>query len=76
MESFINILIALIAIFHLYILWLEMFAWETRGVKVFKSFPSDLFASTKALAANMGIYNGFLAAGFLAITESPLQTFC
>lgn len=61
----IRIIIALLAVIHLYIMFFEMFAWETRGVKVFKSFPSDLFASTKALAANMGIYNGFLAAGLI-----------
>jgi putative membrane protein len=32
-----NVLITLIALFHIYILWLEMFAWETRGPKVFSS---------------------------------------
>lgn len=44
-------------------MWFEMFAWETRGRKVFKHFPKELFASTKPLAANQGLYNGFLAAG-------------
>ena len=58
-------LIALIAILHLYILWLEMFAWETRGPKVFRSFPRDLFPKTKVMAANQGLYNGFLAAGLI-----------
>jgi putative membrane protein len=61
----IKILIALVAFIHIYILWLEMFAWETRGRKVFKSFPSDLFTPTKAMAANQGLYNGFLAAGLI-----------
>ena len=42
-----------------------MFAWETRGPKVFKKFPKDLFPKTKALAANQGLYNGFLAAGLI-----------
>ena len=60
-----KLLIGLIAVFHLYFLWFEMFAWETRGKKVFKSFPSDLFAKTKTLAANQGLYNGFLAAGLI-----------
>lgn len=59
------ILIALIAALHFYIAWFEMFAWETRGPKVFTSFPADLFAPTKAMAANQGLYNGFLAAGLL-----------
>lgn len=60
-----QILIALIAALHLYILWLEMFAWESRGPKVFRQFPTSLFAPTKVLAANQGLYNGFLAAGLI-----------
>ena len=60
-----NILVALVALIHLYILWLEMFAWTTRGRKVLKTFPKDLFEPTKALAANQGLYNGFLAAGLI-----------
>lgn len=59
------ILVALIAALHLYIAWFEMFAWETRGPKVFSSFPAELFKPTKAMAANQGLYNGFLAAGLL-----------
>jgi putative membrane protein len=59
------ILIALIAIIHLYILWFEMFAWTTRGPKVFASFPKDLFEPTKSMAANQGLYNGFLSAGLI-----------
>ncbi|MBK9013436.1 MAG: DUF1304 domain-containing protein [Saprospiraceae bacterium] len=61
-----QILIAVVAIEHFYILWLEMFAWETRGKKVFKgSLKPELFAPTKTLAANQGLYNGFLAAGLV-----------
>lgn len=56
-------LIGLVALIHSYILVFEMFLWETRGPKVFTSFPTDLFAPTKILAANQGLYNGFLAAG-------------
>ena len=59
----IKIIIGLVAIIHIYILWLEMFAWTTKGPKTFKKFPKELFAPTKALAANQGLYNGFLAAG-------------
>lgn len=65
METIIKILIGLIAFIHVYILWFEMFAWETRGPKVFKSFPKDLFSQTKELAANQGLYNGFLAVGLI-----------
>ncbi|WP_431162210.1 DUF1304 domain-containing protein [Flagellimonas beolgyonensis] len=58
-------IITLVALLHLYFLWLEMFAWTTRAKKVFKSFPENLFEPTKTLAANQGLYNGFLAAGLL-----------
>jgi len=61
-----TVLIGIIAIEHIYILWLEMFAWETRGKKVFRgSMPAELFTPTKTLAANQGLYNGFLAAGLI-----------
>lgn len=58
-----KILIGLVALIHTYILVFEMFLWESRGPKVFTSFPVELFAPTKTLAANQGLYNGFLAAG-------------
>lgn len=60
-----KIIIALIAIIHLYIMWLEMFGWMTRARKVFRKFPPELFAATKPMAANQGLYNGFLAAGLI-----------
>ncbi|MFA9189064.1 DUF1304 domain-containing protein [Flavobacterium magnesitis] len=60
-----EILIALVAIEHLYILYIEMFAWETKGKATFKTLSADLFRPTKGLAANQGLYNGFLAAGLL-----------
>jgi len=59
------ILIALIAALHFYIMWFEMFAWESRGPKVFRTLDKTLFAPTRAMAANQGLYNGFLAAGLL-----------
>lgn len=59
------VLIALIALLHLYIAWFEIFAWETRGPKVFSSFADDLFSKTLAMAANQGLYNAFLAAGLI-----------
>ncbi|MDQ0108426.1 putative membrane protein [Chitinophaga terrae (ex Kim and Jung 2007)] len=60
-----KIFIALVAIEHIFILWMEMFAWETVGKKVFKTLPAELFKPTRALAANQGLYNGFLAAGLI-----------
>lgn len=59
------IFVAAIAALHVYVLWFEMFAWESRGPKVFPSFPKELFGQTKAMAANQGLYNGFLAAGLV-----------
>ncbi|WP_434036768.1 DUF1304 domain-containing protein [Formosa sp. 4Alg 33] len=60
-----QILTAIVALEHLYILWFEMFAWDTVGKKTFDSLPAELFKTTKVLAANQGLYNGFLAAGLL-----------
>ncbi|KAK3349036.1 hypothetical protein B0T25DRAFT_457358 [Lasiosphaeria hispida] len=52
-----------IATLHIYILVLEMFLWtKPRGRKAFK-LTADFAEKTKALAANQGLYNGFLAAG-------------
>lgn len=65
MKIIVQILIAIVASEHLYFLWLEMFAWETKGKEVFKTFPPNLFKPTKVLAANQGLYNGFLAAGLI-----------
>ena len=68
-----KILIAVVAIEHLYILWLEMFAWTTAGKRTFKSMSADMFEKTKSMAANQGLYNGFLSAGLiwsLLITDS------
>jgi len=58
-------LVALIAILHLYIAWFEIFAWVARGPNVFQSLPPDLFPPTKAMAANQGLYNAFLAVGLI-----------
>jgi putative membrane protein len=61
-----KILIAIIAFEHLYILFVEMFAWETKGKKAFAGvLPNELFGATKVMAANQGLYNGFLAAGLI-----------
>lgn len=66
MELAAKIFTGLVALEHLYILWLEMFAWETKGKETFKgSLAPEMFAPTKTLAANQGLYNGFLAAGLI-----------
>ena len=62
----ISALVAFIALEHIYILYMEMFAWETLGKKTFKgAMPDELFKPTKTLAGNQGLYNGFLAAGLI-----------
>lgn len=65
MEILAKIFIGIVAVEHIYILWLEMFAWTTRGPKVFRSVPKHLFKETEAMAKNQGLYNGFLAAGLI-----------
>lgn len=58
-----KILVALVAFEHLYILYLEMFLWtKPAGLKSFGTTPEQA-ESSKLLAANQGLYNGFLAAG-------------
>jgi putative membrane protein len=60
-----SVLVGLVALLHLYILVLEMFLWTTpRGRKAFGLTPEFAEAS-KVLAANQGLYNGFLAAGLI-----------
>jgi putative membrane protein len=60
-----QILIGLVALLHLYFLALEMFFWDKPlGRRVFNLTP-EFAAASKALAANQGLYNGFLAAGLI-----------
>jgi len=65
MHTLVNVLIVVVALLHLYFMVLEMFLWTTpTGRRVFGTTPEFAQAS-KALAANQGLYNGFLAAGLL-----------
>ena len=60
-----SVLIALVALIHVYFLLLEMMMWDRPfGRRVFGTTP-EFAAASKALAANQGLYNGFLAAGLL-----------
>ena len=60
-----NVLIGLVALLHLYFMYLEMVAWDTpAGRKAFKLTP-EFSAASKALAMNQGLYNGFLVAGLV-----------
>lgn len=60
------ILISFVAIAHFYFLILEMFLWTTpKGIKTFGLKSKTFAEETKVLAANQGLYNGFLAAGLV-----------
>lgn len=69
---------ALVALLHLGFLVLEMFLWtKPVGLRVFRQSP-DKAAATKVLAANQGLYNGFLAAGLawgLVAGSVPFKVF-
>jgi putative membrane protein len=59
------VMIVVVAALHLYFLALEMFLWQTPfGRRTFRTTP-EAAASSAVLAANQGLYNGFLAAGLL-----------
>jgi putative membrane protein len=60
-----NIVVALVALLHVYFLVLEMFLWDQpAGLKAFGQ-TLERAQATKVLAANQGLYNGFLAAGLV-----------
>lgn len=67
-----GILIALIAALHVYILVLEMFLWTTPRARRAFGTTAEFAEATKVLAANQGLYNGFLAAGLIwALIAGP-----
>lgn len=60
-----NAMVLLVALLHLWILVLEMFLWDTpKGRRIFGTTP-EFARDSRVLAANQGLYNGFLAAGLL-----------
>lgn len=75
-----NIVVALIALLHVYFLVLEMFLWtKPAGRKAF-GLSREQAEATKVLAANQGLYNGFLAAGLiwgllLGASGTPVKLF-
>ena len=63
---FTTILIAFVALEHIYILVLEMFLWtRPRTLKIFGIKSKELAKDTRVLAANQGLYNGFLVVGLV-----------
>ncbi|WP_439616623.1 DUF1304 domain-containing protein [Shinella sp.] len=75
MQAIATILVAIVAIEHVYILILEMVLWTTpRGLKAF-GMTSAQAEATRVLAANQGLYNGFLAAGLFWALLHPDPAF-
>ena len=66
-----RILIALVALEHIYFLVLEMFLWTTPRTRAAFGMTAAQAEQTKVLAANQGLYNGFLAAGLLWAFFAP-----
>jgi len=65
MSAIANGLVALVSALHVYFLILEMFLWtKPLGLKTFRNSPEKA-ADSAVLAANQGLYNGFLAAGLV-----------
>lgn len=66
MKLLITLLVVLIALEHFYFMYLEMALWTTpKGIKAFGLKSKTFAEETKVLAANQGLYNGFLAAGLV-----------
>lgn len=71
-----QVLVALVALLHLYFLVLEMFLWtRPLGLKTFRNTPEKA-ELTRVLAANQGLYNGFLAAGLVYGLATGSREFC
>ncbi len=80
MTTVANIVVAFVAVLHFYFLVLEMFLWDKpRGLRTFGTTP-EFASASKSLAANQGLYNGFLAAGLvwgliLGASGNPIKVF-
>jgi putative membrane protein len=76
-----EVLVALVALEHIYFLVLEMFLWTKPRTRAAFGMTAETAEQTKVLAANQGLYNGFLAAGLLwslfapAVYARPLALF-
>ena len=65
MQAFANIFVIIVAVLHLYFLVLEMFFWtKPLGRRAF-GLSAEFAEASRRLAANQGLYNGFLAAGLI-----------
>ncbi|MGB0494746.1 MAG: DUF1304 domain-containing protein [Kangiellaceae bacterium] len=75
MKKLANVLVGIVALEHIYFLVLEMFLWTTPiGLKTF-NLTAEFAEQSAALAANQGLYNGFLAAGLIWSLFSKQQAY-
>ncbi|MEU5096496.1 DUF1304 domain-containing protein [Streptomyces sp. NPDC020996] len=65
METLAHVLVGLVAALHAYILVMEMFLWQRKPGRALHGFGPEMARATAPLAANQGLYNGFLAAGLV-----------
>jgi len=65
MSLVINIVVTIVALLHVYFLVLEMFLWDKPAGRRAFGLTKEAAKNTKVLAANQGLYNGFLAAGII-----------
>jgi putative membrane protein len=70
-----KILIALIALEHIYFLVLEMFLWTTPRTRAAFGMSAEQAEQSRVLAANQGLYNGFLAAGLVWSLLAPVAAY-
>ena len=75
MQTFLVVLLAVLAAEHAYFLYLEMFSWTSPRTRKAFGTTTEFAEETKTLAANQGLYNGFLAAGcvWAIISQGELQ---
>uniref|UniRef100_UPI0040491DE6 DUF1304 domain-containing protein n=1 Tax=Gelidibacter sp. TaxID=2018083 RepID=UPI0040491DE6 len=76
MKTLQTVLITIVAIEHFYFMILEMFLWTTpKGIKTFGLKSKEFANNTKVLAANQGLYNGFIAVGLIYSLISEQKQF-
>lgn len=76
MHTVVIVLLVVIALEHLYFLYVEMFRWTSPATQKAFGITAAFAEESKTLAANQGLYNGFLAAGcvWAILAPAPLQT--
>ena len=73
MSTLAKVLVSLVALAHIYFLVLEMFLWTKPRTRAAFGMSESQAEATKVLAANQGLYNGFLAAGLIWSVIAPPQ---